>query len=260
MKHQKTFTLIEMMVVIAVIAILLSLLSPALGRARRTSLTAVCASNQQQIGLGLHMWSQDNLNHIPAGQATNNLNDLYGNSVPSLRKLGKNEFNAWTGETGTMPNGEWSSVLGYANSQSSNYVSREVLLDPAVGSMTKQGNGSQYTHYSFTSTTNTRYVKTTHLSDPSNFLYLSDGTEKATAPTNSHLAHYHLGAMKTKDVLYNGDPNKRDGVAFIPNKEDTTQGTVDFRHLNKSNVLFADGHVKGHRISDITRSMFRPTP
>src|SRR5207253_3149739 len=47
------FTLVELLVVIAVIAILASLLLPALSRAKQSADNAVCQSNLRQQGIGL---------------------------------------------------------------------------------------------------------------------------------------------------------------------------------------------------------------
>jgi len=53
------FTLVELLVVIAVIAILASLLLPALSRAKQSADNAVCQSNLRQQGIGLTIYVGD---------------------------------------------------------------------------------------------------------------------------------------------------------------------------------------------------------
>jgi prepilin-type N-terminal cleavage/methylation domain-containing protein/prepilin-type processing-associated H-X9-DG protein len=61
----RAFTLVELLVVIGIIAVLISILLPALNRVREQSRTTACGSNLRQIGVGMLLYAHDNKGHIP---------------------------------------------------------------------------------------------------------------------------------------------------------------------------------------------------
>ena len=63
--RRRAFTLVELLVVIAVVAILGALLLPALGRARESARGAACLGNLHQIGIALQVYVSENNNRLP---------------------------------------------------------------------------------------------------------------------------------------------------------------------------------------------------
>ena len=68
--HQ-AFTLIELLVAIVIIAILASMLLPALGKAKQLGQRTKCLSNLHQIGIGMKMYLNDNTDTFRLGTAFN---------------------------------------------------------------------------------------------------------------------------------------------------------------------------------------------
>ncbi len=65
-KRKKSgFTLIEILVVIAIISILAAILFPVFARARENARRASCLSNLKQLGLGVQMYTQDYDERMP---------------------------------------------------------------------------------------------------------------------------------------------------------------------------------------------------
>jgi prepilin-type N-terminal cleavage/methylation domain-containing protein/prepilin-type processing-associated H-X9-DG protein len=97
-QSKQGFTLVELLVVIGIIALLVSVLLPALGRAQRAARTTACLSNLRQIGMAFNMYineykgyivfpAQDDVNYSPKTvywhqrlSAILNKKDVRGNS------------------------------------------------------------------------------------------------------------------------------------------------------------------------------------
>ncbi len=63
--RRSAFTLIELLVAISIIAVLITLLLPALANARHAARTATCLSQHRQLALGMVTYSIDHMGHYP---------------------------------------------------------------------------------------------------------------------------------------------------------------------------------------------------
>ncbi len=67
MNTRRAFTVVELLIVIAIIGILAALLLPALGKAKEKARRATCIGNQRQLGLTFQVFANDHDGQIPIG-------------------------------------------------------------------------------------------------------------------------------------------------------------------------------------------------
>ncbi|RMD78471.1 MAG: prepilin-type N-terminal cleavage/methylation domain-containing protein, partial [Lentisphaerae bacterium] len=97
-----TFSLIELLVVISVIAILASILLPVLGRAKQQAIRTFCRSNLKQCAIADFMYSDDNKHLFPGvnlfGSTDNDrtfLNTYVGYDLRTYIKPYIEDYNIW---------------------------------------------------------------------------------------------------------------------------------------------------------------------
>lgn len=97
-RRSKAFTLVELLVVIGIIALLISILLPALAKARLAAMLVLEGSNMRQVFLGVAQYANDNRNRLPGGS------DCYQWDTNTVRiRLFKGNY--LTGSFQRFPNG-----------------------------------------------------------------------------------------------------------------------------------------------------------
>lgn len=87
MSGNKAFTLVELLIVIANIALLLGMLIPALRGARDAARRAVCANNIKQNVLALLIYASENENELPLQKMGEWLHDMAYSTTDMIIKL-----------------------------------------------------------------------------------------------------------------------------------------------------------------------------
>jgi prepilin-type N-terminal cleavage/methylation domain-containing protein len=108
-RKRAAFTLVELLVVIGIIAVLISILLPALNKARAAAKRVECASLMRQMILGAKMYAGDNKDYLPPFRNNDNAGFTNPNSNGDI--VGVNNY-LWTYNEKTPPNPDTGANFG----------------------------------------------------------------------------------------------------------------------------------------------------
>jgi prepilin-type processing-associated H-X9-DG protein len=203
--RKPAFTLIDLLVVIAVIALLAALLFPVLAGARKKGRQATCVSNLKQIGLAATLYMQDYDEHYPLGHspASDPLtradhNDYEMHFIDLLRPYIKNRRNEGVWRCPEDPSSRFDE-------------DHEFRVSYSINAWFEYG------------------TSLAQVAAPAHKVYVLESTD------DDHFHWWELGRHLVSDPIPPLDQ--------LPQKELLVQVAMT-RHSDGAHYLFADGHVK----------------
>jgi prepilin-type processing-associated H-X9-DG protein/prepilin-type N-terminal cleavage/methylation domain-containing protein len=215
----RAFTLVELLVVIGIIAMLIGILLPALGRARETSKRVVCLSNLRQMAVAAQTYANNYKGHYPFA-----IWRTY---------LGTTTYTyCWDFTTVSAPGVPDRVVIGLLWDGSGN---QKIQQCPSFDG-SANWEADPYTGYNY----NTSYIGHGQGED-----YLGDDIP---VPAKASQIHNSSKVALFGDGQYISGANKFMRAPF-PNPGDADfsgryAGTQGFRHQKMTNVAFCDGHAE----------------
>lgn len=235
------FTMIEILIVLAIISMMIALLMPALTSAKERAKMIQCASNLRQIGQALHIYAHDHdgimiyewddkwntalpqwIDKVWAGHLA------FSNYMPPVHKDGR-------------PHGVWRCPSTRPDDYSWPYVADYGVYEGVAGD--PPGQYATISRYIWDGSTDlVRPVRLDRISNPSSALLVADaGSPKpgTQAPGGGYLGYFNILAG--------------DAAPHFPLGWTSSAYQPACRHMQRSlaNVCYVDGHVESLTHSDI---------
>ena len=214
------FTIIELLIVIAIVAILAAMLLPALARSKVTAQRIKCVSNLYQLGLATQMYWEDNAGKCFRYTSTTNYGQQFWFGWIGPGAEGERPFDPQTGALWPYLDGR-----GVELCPSLNYTLGQFKLKARGAAY---GYGYNLCLSTMTSQSPVPIARIPHTSDT---VLLADSAQVNTFQAPASLENPML------EEFYYVSTNRN-------------EATAHFRHAQKANVVFADGHVAMEKMED----------
>lgn len=267
---RKGFTLIEILVVVAIISLLAAILFPVFNRARENARRTSCQSNMKQIGLAILQYAQDyDEVMVPAyldGSCYSSVGAFYGTNF---------------GNCGGVPaigNYKWMDLVypyakddGVFNCPSApnnfdkyhhasgndwgHYAANSAYYGPNNG---RDSVNAPFSHYRETAPgtlIRNMAIKVADIQAPSTTVMVLDARRGAAAPFWFFWDNIgNVGGSSSPTLRDEGiDPMEPQFKTFV-----APSSAIAERHLETINVLWADGHVKAVKLESIAKTKTVP--
>lgn len=259
------FTLLELLVAIAIVGLLIGILFPSLSKARGKAKSGLCQTRLRQLGQGLAMYAHENRDYMPPGRMPRIDDENWTVDVEGGRKYRPTFLAMMGSQIGVAPfsdpqkRADRKDRFGEAGDRQD--YAHEVYTCPEVPDWTDERNGAFGYNYQFLGNARLRDPDQpasfknwpnaySRVKSPSGCVAVGDcmGTAATYAPRQRHeYVNNGRDPQAFGDEGFNLDPPLVDPVnGELAGKEENIAETVRTalhpRHVGQANVLWVDGH------------------